>query len=251
MTQKDNILQELTELNSTLGTTVGKNPYSVPAGYFDTLLAGTMDLIRARHARNIAEESGVLSSKLDDLTKKMPYTVPAGYFEALAANTLFNIRKGNDQQNPGEELALLSPLLGGLNKQIPYSVPTGYFESLGKEERPAAKVISITRRNWFRYAAAAVVAVFIVVAGLIYLGGEKTPGGKALAKFTRDVKKMDETQKDDLIDFIDAGMSGEETVKVNTDKSNEVKELLQGVSDQELNDLQEQTEDIQDVLMTN
>jgi hypothetical protein len=47
-------------------------------------------------------------------------------------------------------------------------------------------------------------------------------------------------------------MNGKETARINPDnKSNEVKDLLKGISDEELKDFQEQTEDIEDVLMTN
>ncbi|HEY6064278.1 MAG TPA: hypothetical protein VIV35_11750, partial [Chitinophagaceae bacterium] len=152
------------------------------------------------------------------------------------------------------ELETLSPLLSGLKKTMPYSVPQGYFESLGeKRNKPAVKIISITSRKWFRYAAAAVITGVIATAGFLLSGnGEKEPGRKALAGLTSDIQKMNETQKDMLMDFIDAGMSGKETARVNTDdKSNEVKDLLKGISDEELKDFQEQTEDIQDVLMTN
>jgi hypothetical protein len=73
-----------------------------------------------------------------------------------------------------------------------------------------------------------------------------------IAKFTKDVRKMDDSQKEVLMDFIDAGLNGNEQVKVKVEpKSKEIRELLQDVSDEELRDLQEQTEDLQDVLMTN
>jgi hypothetical protein len=53
---------------------------------------------------------------------------------------------------------------------MPYSVPQGYFEGLVENRtRPAAKIVSITHRNWFKYAAAAVVTGLIVLSGLIYL----------------------------------------------------------------------------------
>ena len=90
------------------------------------------------------------------------------------------------------------------------------------------------------------------MAGFLYFGGEKEPGGKVLAKFTRDVKKMNDIQQADLIEFIDAGMTGDETAQLSTDnKSDEVKNLLKDISDEELKDFQEQTEDIQDIMMTN
>ena len=47
-------------------------------------------------------------------------------------------------------------------------------------------------------------------------------------------------------------MDGKETVQVKPDnKSKEMQQLLQDVSEEELKDFQEQTEDIEEVLMTN
>jgi hypothetical protein len=311
MTRKDNILQELSELNSTLATITPQNVYSVPAGYFDGLAAQVLNRIKAIEAANAVEElsylSPVLSSfskqmpfsvpqdyfeglaekaiqavresndylqkesfgqtakeemetlspLLSGLNKEMPYSIPQGYFESLAENQLQSIDENNNNLSAKEELATLSPLLSGLKKEMPYSIPQGYFESLTEniskqENKPAAKVISLTSRKWFRYAAAAVVIGIISMTGFMLIGGEKEPGGKALAKLTSDVKKMNDTQKDKLIDFIDAGMSGDETAQISTDnKSDEVKNLLQGISADELKDFEEQTEDLGDVLMTN
>ena len=305
MTRKDNILQELSELNSTLATITPQNPYTVPMGYFDGLAARVLNRIKAMEAANAAEELGYLSPALSGFSKQMPFFVPQGYFEGLAEKAMQSIRessdyqtaneemetlspllnglkkeipytvpqgyfdgladkalqavnKSNDHQTAKEELVTLSPLLSGLKKEMPFSVPQGYFESLSEnisreENKPVTKIISITSRKWFRYAAAAVIIGIVVTTGLLFLsGGEKEPGGKALAKFTRDVKKMDDAQKDNLMDFIDAGMNGSETAQVSTDKkTDEVKNLLQGISDEELKDFQEQTEDVQDILMTN
>ena len=268
MTRKDNILQELSELNSTLATVTPQNPYTVPVGYFDGLAARVLNRIKAMEAANAAEELGYLSPVLSDISKQIPYSVPQGYFEGLAEKAMQSISESSDYlqkvtkesfgQTANEEMETLSPLLNSLKKEMPYTVPQGYFESLSEniskeESKPATKVISITSRKWFRYAAAAVVVGMIITTGLLFFGGgEKEPGGKALAKFTRDVKKMDDTQKDNLIEFIDAGINGKETAQESIDtKTDEIKNLLQGVSDAELKDFQEQTEDVQDVLMTN
>lgn len=251
MTQRDNILQELKELESRLADTLPQNVYTIPAGYFDDLVARVLDRIKILEASTATEELNYLSPMLGKISRQIPYSVPSDYFETLEQNILQSVRESNQYQTAKEELETISPLLSSLKKQTPYTVPQGYFDTL-VPGKPAAKVISFTSRKWFRYAAAAVVTGLVVLAGFLYFGEEKTPGGKALAKFTRDVKKMDETQKDHLIDFIDAGMNGNETAQVNTDtKSNEVKDLLQGVSDEELKDFQQQTEDIQEVLMTN
>lgn len=254
MTQKDNILQELIELKSTLATITPQNVYTVPVGYFDDLAVQVLNRIKATEAVNAVEELSYLSPMLSRIPKQMPYAVPAGYFEELGEKSINDIP---DHQTATQELETLSPLLSGLKKQMPYAVPQGYFETLTEkihvgENKPSSKIISITSRKWFRYAAAAVITGILVMAGFLSSRSEKESGGKALAKFTSDVKKMDETQKDKLMDFMDAGMSGDETAQVNTDnKTDEVKNLLQGISEEELKDFQEQTEDIQDVLLTN
>jgi hypothetical protein len=256
MTPKENILKELSELNSTLATVSQQNVYTVPAGYFDGLMAQVLGRIKAMEATNVVEELSHLSPILSNMSKQVPYIVPQGYFEGLAEKAIQSVRKSNSNLTASEELATLSPLLSGLKKETPFTVPQGYFESLTEnisreENKPATKIISLTSRKWFSYAAAAVVIGIITMIGFIFIGGSvKEPGGKALAKFTRDVIKMDDTQKNDLIDFID--MNNKETAQVDFDnKTNEVKNLLQGISDEELKDFQEQTEDLEDVLMTN
>lgn len=253
MTQKDNILEELKELNSNL-INLQQNVYAVPAGYFDGLAEQVLGRIKALEAAE-----NVHSTYLDSFSKEIPYSVPAGYFENLAENMLQKIREGNDHQTAQEEIATLSPLLSGLKKQMPYTVPAGYFETLSEkiiadENRPAAKVISFNSRIWIRYAAAAVVTGIIVLAGFLFFGNNGTdePGSKIMAKISRDVKKMNAEEQDDLIDFIDAGMNGKETAQEkNTNKSAEIQDLLKGVSDEELLDFQQQSEDIQAVLLVN
>lgn len=256
MTQKDNILQELKELNSGLAGISREPVYAVPAGYFDGLASRVLGRIKAMEADNAADELAYLAPGLK-LSKQLPYSVPQGYFEGLAASML---AKTSQEESPASELESLSPLLSQLKKESrtghPYSVPAGYFETLGQQpygvsENKPAKVISlsVSRRTWFRAAVAAVVTGIIVMAGYLLLG-EKEPGGKALAKFTRDVKKMDDSQKENLIHFIEAGLSGQETAQVNTDSKAEVKNLLEGISEEELKSFQQQSEDIQDVLMT-
>ncbi len=263
MIQKDNILQELNELNSTLATINRQNVYTVPAGYFDGLAAQVLNRIKAMDAANAMEELSHLSPTLSYTSKLVPYNVPEGYFDSLAERAIQAVRVSNDYlqkesfgQTAKEEIETLSPLLSGLKKEIPYSIPQGYFEELTKniskeENKPSAKIISLTSRKWFRYAAAAVVVGIIAITGFLVTGNEKEPGVKALAKLSRDVKKMDETQKDKLMDFIDAGLNGQETVQANPGSKSEIKDLLQGISEEELTDFQEQTEDIQEVLTIN
>jgi hypothetical protein len=253
MAQKDNILQELKELNSTLGVAAQQNVYSAPDGYFDGLIAQVFKRIKAMEAGNAAEEISHLSTTLSGLSRQMPYAVPSNYFEGLTEKTLMLVK--SDDQTAKEELESISPLLGGLKKDVPFSVPQGYFENLvqkivAEENKPAAKVISLTNRKWFRYAAAAMMIGIVAITGFLISNAPKG-AEKVMVEVKKDVKKMDEAQKDNLIDFLDAGMTGEETAQVNNPaKREEIKTLLQGISEEELKDFQQQTEDIEDMLTT-
>jgi hypothetical protein len=128
-------------------------------------------------------------------------------------------------------------------------VPAGYFENL--RSKPKARVVSLFQARWFRMAAAAMITGMILLSGLYIFNGrsaDKAP----MARFTRDVKKMNDTQKNDLIDFIDAGLTGKEQARNSAEiKTNEIRDLLHDIPESELKDFQEQTEDINDVLMTN
>jgi hypothetical protein len=253
MAQKSNILQELTELNSSLTTAAQQNVYAVPDGYFDGLITRVLNRIKAMEAGNAAEEMGHLSPTLSGLSKQLPYTVPSNYFEGLAEKALATV--SNDNQTAKEELETISPLLSGLKKNMPYAVPQGYFENLtqkivAEENKPVAKVVSLTNRKWFRYAAAAMV-IGIVAITAIFISNRPKGAEKVMVQVKKDVKKMDVAQQDNLIDFLDAGMTGDETAQVDNDaKTAEIKTLLEGISEQELKDFQEQTEDLEEVLTT-
>jgi hypothetical protein len=112
MTQKDNILQELKELKSSLTLAAQQNAYTVPAGYFEGLVAQVLNRIKAMEAADASEELAYLSPMLKGLSKDMPYSVPAGYFEGLAEKAIAG------QQTVQEELESISPLLGGFKKKI-------------------------------------------------------------------------------------------------------------------------------------
>src|SRR5688572_13967827 len=182
MTQRNNILQELRELNSTLVNMTAANVYSVPAGYFDGLAQTMLDRIKAMDAANAADELNYLSPLLSNVSKQNPYTIPGGYFDGLAESAMQSIREGHDYQTAKEEIESLSPFLGGLKKEMPYSVPEGYFESItAGPVKAETKVVSIAHRKWFRYAAAAMVIGIVALTGLLIFGN-KSPE-KSLAKF--------------------------------------------------------------------
>lgn len=257
MTKRDNILQELNELSSQLAGSQPSTVYAVPAGYFEGLATQVLSRIKAMEAANPADELLYLSPFVSSISKEMPYSIPTGYFQSLTQNIQHAIN--STAQNAGQETESISPLLAGLKKENPYSIPQGYFENLAsdiavKETATEAKVISLTRRSWFRYAAAAVVTGVIVLTGFMIFdkAGSDKSGGQVLANVLKDVNKLNDTQKDDLLDFLDAGMNGTEIAQVSTDnKSKEIQQLLQDVSEEELKDFQQQSEDVEEVLMTN
>ena len=70
MTQKDNILQELNELNSSLASLYSKNIYTVPVGYFEGLADQVLGRIKATEATNATDELVHLPPLLSKLSKK-------------------------------------------------------------------------------------------------------------------------------------------------------------------------------------
>ena len=197
---------------------------------------------------NILQELQELNSSLGEIQAARVYSVPEGYFENLAELVLMKIREG--EVSSAEEIDNLSPLLSKASRKMPFEVPGGYFDQ--PLQRPQAKIVSITRVKWFRIAAAAVVSSAILLAGWLYFGpgANERKANRVFVKLSRDINKMTETQKDNMIDYIDAGLDGNETAQ-GINRVTEVKELLKDVSEEELKLFQEQSEDIEEVLMTN
>lgn len=244
MTPKENILQELNELKSSLATVIPQNVYTVPVGYFEGLAAQVLNRIKAMEAKNAVEELGYLSPALSNISRQMPYAVPAGYFEGLTEKAMPLVRESNDYQTAKEELETLSPLLSGLKKTMPYSVPQGYFENLAEERnKPGAKVVSITQRRWFRYAVAAVVAGVIVLGGFIYSNSRNAvdPMEQPYAWVKKSIKKVDKSDIDAFVKLAEEEMNNQASVASNPVKPEEIKELMKDVSDKEIQDFLDET----------
>jgi hypothetical protein len=232
MAHNDNILQELNELESSLATLPVQKTYSVPDGYFEGLAQQVLNRVRAMEAGTAGEELAYLSPVLKDISKEIPYTVPAGYFDQLSERMLDVIK--DTSQTPAEELQQLSPLLGSLKKEMPFSVPQGYFETVNipQTERPAAKVVSMSSRKWFKYAAAAmiigVISTVFVIIKKSTVDPNKNPGGWV-------AKQMKNVSTDEIKDFIELTDESlpQKDVIASTDKE-EVKQLLQDISDKEI-----------------
>jgi hypothetical protein len=118
------------------------------------------------------------SSILAEAGRRTPYSVPSGYFEANAP-LLCVARVNNPYTIPAEYFEGQVPLLA-IARNNPYAVPAGYFDEQATAGRVAAAMkdaveaggakvigIGVRRMNWLKYAAAAVVAGFIVTVGLL------------------------------------------------------------------------------------
>jgi hypothetical protein len=256
MAQQDNILKELQELNSGLSTIGRQNVFAAPAGYFDNFAGIIINRIKALEAVNGTEELALLSPLLSQVSKRNPYTVPAGYFDGLEKKLEDIIL--TEGQNAAEELESLSPLLSSLKNKSTYTIPEGYFEKLPavKENTVTGtktKVVSITNRKWFRYAAAAMVIGIVATIGLILLNKEKNidPSEKSFAWIQKNMKKV---STDDINEFVELASAGSaDMVKVETKE--EISNLLKDVSDKEiqdfLNDTQSAESETEDELILN
>jgi len=239
MTQSTNILNELKELNSSLASAAIQNAYTVPAGYFEGLIGEVMNRIRAMEAATAKEELSFLSPVLNDIPRQMPYSVPNDFFNSLAERAV-----SNTKQTATEELESISPFLGSLKKENPYSVPQGYFDTLNipaEETKPEVKVVSITSRRWFRYAAAAVVVGFMAVGGLMIFKNEKPLTDANAHQWVEKKLKNVSTEKiDEFVQLAEKEKNYDENVVLN--KTDEVKELIKDIPENELQDFIKDTE---------
>jgi hypothetical protein len=236
--ETNNEAEETGFLSPLLNSLSKQIPYSMPAGYFNSLPGEILKKVKALEADNVVEELASLSPLLSKISKQTPYTAPEGYFDNLEKKleqTIIN----NKEQTAKEELENISPLLGELKKQTTYTLPEGYFENLRPiitKENPVheTKVISITSRKWFRYAAAALVIGFVATIGLLLLNKPERidPSVKSFAWVQKNMKKV---STDDINEFVELAGAGTPDV-AKTDTKDEINNLLKDVSDKEIQD---------------
>ena len=244
MTQRENILQELRELKSILADADFQTTYKAPAGYFDGLAEEILNRVRALEATSASEELVALSPLLSSISKKMPHSVPAGYFDSLEKKLEQTISTGSDE-TAEKELENLSPLLSQLKKKTTYTVPGGYFENLqpafineGSGEK--AKVVSITRQKWFRYAAAAVMIGVVATIGFFALNKKENidPQNKSFAWVKKNLNKV---STDEINEFVELA-NAETTDIAKLDGKDEINSLLKEVSDKEIQEFLNDTQ---------
>ena len=225
MNSRNNIKDELKELNSQLPLEKGAELYSVPKGYFDRFADLMLQKVKGEQAISAAEELASLSPLLAGLSKRMPFNVPRGYFSQ-------NIEDVSAVVN--EEV--LPDFLQG-NKQMPYTVPVGYFENfpdliLKKVNPKQAKVISIdSARKWMRYAVAAVTIGIITMGSVLYFGNNQSvdPASQPQEWVAKQLKNVPDKELDEFINT--AAVS---TTAIAKTEKTEVRKLLKDIPDTEL-----------------
>jgi len=219
-------------------------PFSLPPGYFDGLAEKVLKVVKASEATSAADELATLSPLLSHISKQNIYAVPVEYFDTLDKK-LSQIIIDAEGESVQEELENISPLLGGLKKHTPYTLPAGYFENLqygnARENNiPAAKVISITSRKWFRYAAAALVVGFVATVAFLLLNkpAGTDPADKSFSWVQKNMKKV---STDEINEFIELANAGNPDA-VKTNGRDEIDNLLKDVSDKEIQDFLNETQ---------
>ena len=229
-------MNELAELGSGLKDHNPQNIYTVPAGYFEGLAVQILNRIKALEATNAKDELKYLSPLLSSISKEMPYSVPPGFFQNLSEDVLKIISEQEDYQTSEEEIESLSPLLSSLKNKKTYSAPTGYFERLEtKIEKKETKVISISRRSWYRLAIAAVVIGIVVIGGLLFIkSGQVNPVDNPHAWIEKNVKKVDQAKIDEFVSLANDDSSEKVDNESDAAKKAEIKELMKDVSEKEI-----------------
>ena len=231
-------MNELADLGSVLANHDPQNIYLVPTGYFESLADQILNRIKALEATDAKEELSYLSPILSNASKEVPYSVPAGFFQNLSEDVLKRISEHEDHQTSEEEIETLSPLLSGLKNKNPYSIPAGYFERLETGiEKKETKVISITKRRWYRLAVAAVVIGIVAVSGLaIFRSKQVDPNKNPQAWMKKNIDKK--VNKDKIDEFVK--LAEDESINVAYEKDDvklsEIKELMKDVPEKEIED---------------
>jgi len=232
MSTRNDILNELKELNSSLSGLSLINAYQAPVEYFEGFASRMLNMVKAMDAVDASEELSLLSAVVNGIDRKMPFAVPANYFNGLENRIMEGVLASESE----EKLETLSPLLNGLKKNNPYTVPDNYFEGLVNiakniEPRKEAKIISIGARKWFQYAAAAVVISFIAVGAFLFSRKDTiNPVDKSYAWVEKSLKQVSTNDLDQFIDMSDERLP----VIASVTPGKEAKELVNNLSDEQI-----------------
>ncbi len=200
MSRNPDILNELNNISPAVANLNHINVLQAPEHYFDNFAGEVLKRIKAMEASSASEELQILSPMLCKMDKSIPYDLEPLYFDMLPGEILENI-KNQIQHSVTQELEELSPILSKMERKSPLSVPDGYFESLtpnvpiGMNGNRLAKIISISRRKWLNYAAAAMITGFMAIsAWLIFNDRGEGAKNKATVNIEEELKSSTDSE---------------------------------------------------------
>jgi hypothetical protein len=227
MNSQDNIQDELRGLNSDLPASQNSTPFSVPEGYFEGLAGNILAKIKAAGAESATDEIASLSPLLAGISRNMPYAVPDQYFQSNIDDLPYVV---------GEDAS--SAILTLVERVTPYQVPTGYFANFPEQvlekvaDQQPARVVPIIRRKWMKLAVAAMVSGIIAVTGYFYsLQNQGIDADKPIAQ---QLKNVSTTELSEFIKTADVTANNNSTAQNKPAVIAEVKSMLKGVSDKEV-----------------
>lgn len=222
MENRAEILLELRNISPSIADFHAVNPFRVPEGYFNVF--PDLMLEKARIGHLLAGGSAGT------------FTIPAGYFEGLAANVLEKIKAGSSNEVRAE-LEEVAPLLNTISRAEIYTVPAGYFTELdlssaAKNVKKEGKVIILRiARKWMQYAAAAVMAGVLVTGAFLY-----TDTRNDLPDLSSELNKVSDTELVQYLDNPEHFVAAPAATSLASEAELvEVKNNIQNVSDEELN----------------
>jgi hypothetical protein len=174
MLPENTIQNELQALGCTSLANKLSTPYKAPAGYFNALAVTIVSQLVHNPFSPAEELSGLAPMLAATAVKQSPYKVPEHYFDNLAGEILQNIDK--------------LPVLEQPLAQNKTAVPTGYFDTLADNiltkvkaaETPVVPLQS-RKRNWIKYAAAAVLIGLITLTGINFFTSAPPKEAEAVA----------------------------------------------------------------------
>ncbi len=198
MEKNTEISNELKAISPLLAEIPRVNIQSVPPGYFESL------------GERITIYSLLNQEETEEDFKTIEAGVPAGYFENLSDSILSKVKT-----IAGEDVEEDYSVLNSLKNSNVFHVPKGYFENLSDtilskmQQKEKTKVISITRKTWWKYMAAALIAGIMLVSAfyLFNLGGNNVSPYLAAAKeyqtSTQIAEGIASLNDDDIISYLE------------------------------------------------
>ena len=235
MNSRNDILQELKALNSSLPADFSTPVFTVPNDYFENFAASVIQRIKKDENIAATDELEELSPLLAGISRKMPFAVPHEYFDNLSTSAI------------SSEEEMVPAILQQAGKKMPFTVPNDYFDNLpqqilSKVSTQEAKVVSITEKSaarplrWMRMAAAAAVIGIICFTAILYFQTENAtidPDKNSEAWVEKKLKNVSNKELENFIQSTDVNAHNN-GVANNVSNSKEVRKLLQDVSNSEL-----------------